>query len=308
MTAAILVALASAFCFALAATLQQREAGLQSTVGASDPRLLWRLAHRPWWLVGIVADVMSAGLHILALSLGAIAIVQPVGVTGLLFAIPMVAMLGRTRVPPRDIAAAVVVLSGLALFLGLVPHQTGPRIAGAGAIIWIISGTLLLLLAILGLAHRSPDRVRAVLLAAGAGTAFGVVAVLVRSLLLLLRQPRPAVILAAAIGIAVLVGLGYLMLQHAYRSGYFAASLATAVVIDPPAAIIAGALALHEPLPTSLLRLILVLASGAIVTAGIAVLVSSPAHVLTLPAPAPKPAVAGPEEQNPTGPVRPTAR
>jgi drug/metabolite transporter (DMT)-like permease len=305
MTAAILVALASAFCFALAATLQQREAGLDATVGTSDPRLLWRLAHRRWWLVGIVADVISAGLHILALSLGAIAIVQPVGVTGLLFAIPMVAVLRRTRVPVRDVAAAVVVLSGLALFLTLVPHHGGSRVGGAGAILWIISGTLLLLLAALGLAHRSPDRVRAVLLAAGAGTAFGVVAVLVRSLLVLLGQYRPAAILAAAIGIALLVGMGYLMLQHAYRSGHFAASLATAVVIDPPAAIIAGVLALHEPLPPSPLRLLLVVVSAAIVTAGIAVLARSSAHVLT-----PRTPEAGdrPAEQEGTGSTGPTTR
>jgi hypothetical protein len=298
MTAAILIALASAFCFALAATLQQREAGLDSTLGASDPRLLWRLAHRPWWLVGILADVISAGLHILALSLGAIAIVQPVGVTGLLFAIPMVALLRRTRVPVRDVAAAIVVLSGLALFLGLVPHHTGSHIDGAGTILWIISGTLLLLLALLGLAHRSPDRVRAVVLAAGAGTAFGVVAVLVRTLLVLLGQYRPAAILAAVIGIAVLVGLGYLMLQHAYRSGHFAASLATAVAIDPPAAIFAGGPALHEPLPTGPVNLLLVLVSVAIVTVGITRLVRSPTQVLTLPAP--EPTATGPQV-NPPG-------
>lgn len=299
MLAAILVALASAFCFALAATLQQREAGLDRTTGASDPRLLWRLAHRPWWLVGIVADVMSAGLHILALSLGAIAVVQPVGVTGLLFAVPMVALLRRAPIPIRDVAAAVVVLSGLALFLALIPDQAETRTDGAGATVWVISGTLLLLLALLGLAHRCPDRARAVLLAAGAGIAFGVVAVLARSLLLSLGQSGPAIVVSAAIGIVLLVGFGYLMLQHAYRSGHFAASLATAVVIDPPAAIIAGALALHEPLTAGPVQLFLVLAAAAIVTAGIAFLVRSPAHVLTLSPQ--ESAAAGPGQQDRTG-------
>jgi hypothetical protein len=173
---------------------------------------------------------------------------------------------------------------GLALFLGVVPHRGGSRVDGAGGMVLVICGTLLLL-AVLGVARRSPDRVRSVLLAAGAGTAFGVVAVLVRSLMVLLGQSRPGAILAAAIGIGVLVGQGYLMLQHAYRSGHFAASLATAVVIDPPAAIIAGALFLHEPLPVDTLRLLLVLAAAAVVTTGIAVLVRSPAHVLTLPIP-----------------------
>ncbi|SDO35813.1 hypothetical protein SAMN04515671_0683 [Nakamurella panacisegetis] len=284
MTAAISVALISAFFFALAATLQQREAGLATEIGASDPRLLWRLAHRPWWLAGIVADVLAAALHIVALSFGTIAVVQPVGVTGLLFAIPMVAILRRTPVPRRDVAAALVVLIGLALFLALTPGQTQSTIERATPVVFVIVGTVALLGGLMALAHRSPGRVRAVVLAAGGGIAFGVVAVFARALLLLIERPHPAAIVVAAIGIAVLVCVGYLMLQHAYRAGHFAASLATAVVIDPPAAIIAGALTLHESLPHGLVRMSLILACAAIVTAGIALLVRSPSHVLTLSA------------------------
>jgi hypothetical protein len=38
----------------------------------ADPRLLWRLAHRPLWVAGIVAARLSAVLHVLALSFGPI--------------------------------------------------------------------------------------------------------------------------------------------------------------------------------------------------------------------------------------------
>lgn len=300
MTAAISVALISAFFFALAATLQQREAGLQTALGASDPRLLWRLAHRPWWLAGIVADIVSAGLHILALSLGGIAVVQPVGVTGLLFAIPMVALLRRTAVRARDLVAALVVLSGLALFLALVPHAQRSG-AAAVSIVGVVAGTLAVVGILLGIVHRSPGRVRAVLLAAGAGIAFGVVAVLARALLILIGAAHAAPIVAAAVGIVLLIGAGYLLLQHAYRAGHFAASLATAVVIDPPAAIIAGAVVLHEPLPHGAGRLVLVLTAMAVVVVGIVVLVRSPAHVLALPDPEAASPDARPEPAQPEG-------
>ena len=87
----------------------------------ADPRLLWRLAHRPLWVAGIVADGVSALLHVVALSFGPITLVQPLGVTGLLFAMPIVAVLRRQRISARDLSAALVVLAALSVLLALLP-------------------------------------------------------------------------------------------------------------------------------------------------------------------------------------------
>jgi drug/metabolite transporter (DMT)-like permease len=290
-----LLALGGAFFFALAAVLQQREAAqVHHSTGASDPRLLWRLAQRPWWLAGIAADLASAALHVWALAKGSIALVQPLGVTGLLWAIPMVALLRRTRVHARDVGAAVIVLAGLALFLSVIPHQGGPDPETANSAVWVLAGTVAVLLGVMALTHSRSPRTRSILLAGGAGIAFGVVAALARTILVVAGHGHPLAIVAAGVGIALLLGVGYLMLQQAYRAGYFAASLATAVVADPPAAIVAGFLALHEPLPHGPLPLVAVAVAAAMVVTGIALLVRSPAHVLTLseedPAPEPNPA------------------
>jgi drug/metabolite transporter (DMT)-like permease len=279
MILAALLALAGAFFFAVAAVLQQREAASVHPTGASDPRLLWRLAQRPWWLAGIAADVVSAGLHVWALAKGSIALVQPLGVTGLLFAIPMVAVLRRTRVALRDIAAGCVVLAGLALFLSLIPSH-GSSGTGGHRTPWVVGGTVVLLVLAMVLAHSRSPRFRAILLAAGAGMSFGVVAALARTLLV--EHRHPLAIIASGVGIVLLLAIGYLMLQQAYRAGHFAASLATAVVVDPPAAILAGVLALHEKLPHDPLSIVLMVVSVVLVVTGISMLVRSPAHVLTL--------------------------
>lgn len=286
---AVLAALASAVCFALAAALQQREAGVVESSGVADPRLLFRLARRPIWLIGVGADGLAAVLHVVALSQGSIAVVQPLGVTGLLFAIPMVAVLRRQRVLGRDVVAALVVLVGLGVLLQLAPHPNPG--AGTGPTVMVVvvpTITLIFAAAMVTLAHTSPARIRALLLAVTAGSSFGIVAVLVRALLQLLGHPHQgSAIAAAAIGIAVLAPTGYLALQQAYRVGHFAATLATAVVVDPIAALIGGVFVLNEPLPHSPGQTVAAVLSAVVIVAGIAVLVASPAHVFEIDGPHP---------------------
>ncbi len=286
LTVAIVAALASALCFAVAAALQQQEAGVAVASGVADARLLLRLARRPIWLAGVCADVLAAALHVLALSQGSIAVVQPLGVTGLIFAIPLVAVLRRQRVPLRDVAAAMVVLAGLGLLLHLVPHTTEAAAMGPRVMIIAVPFTALVFAAaMLGLAYARPGRARALLLALGAGTSFGIVAVLVRALLQMMGQPHQGLgMVAAGAGIAVLAPTGYLLLQQSYRVGHFAATLATAVVVDPVAALIGGVLVLNEPLTHTPGQAIAAVISAVAIIGGIAVLVASPAHVFIIDA------------------------
>ncbi len=299
-TGAVLAALAAAFCFALAAALQQREAGRANGYGVADPRLLWKLAHRPVWLAGIAADALSAALHVLALSLGSIALVQPLGVTGLLFAIPMMALLRHQRVRGRDLLAAVVVLSGLAVLLSLFPAARQSQVAHQSVVIGVVIGSVLLAVGAVGAAYLAPGRPRALLLAAGAGLSFGITAVLARALLELIgREGGGAVIMTAAVGIALLIPTGYLLLQNAYRAGHFAASLATAVVVDPLAAVLGGVLVLNEPLPQATGQAVTAILAAAAIIGGVAALVRSPAHLFTAVAADPE-AAAG--DGTPSGP------
>ena len=290
MVGAILAALASAFCFALAAALQHREALTTHAAGVADIRLLWRLGQRPLWLAGVAADLTSMALHVLALSMASLALVQPLGVTGIVFAIPLAALIRRQRIRRLDLLAAVGVVAGLIALLRSLPTSSVPQLPSGAHTVLATAGVVAAAAAATAAAHHLPGRPRALLLAGAAGTAFGLTAVLVRTLLLLSRLAgtTPAVVITS-ICIAVLGGGGYLLLQSAYRSGHFAGSLATSTVLDPVVAVLLGHLLLGELLPTGPARLITIGAAVTLVVAGVAALVRSPAALAVLGAePAPK--------------------
>jgi hypothetical protein len=278
---AVLAALGGAFFFGLAAAVQQREALATHSSGVADPRLLWRLLRRPWWIAGVVFDVLSAVLHGYALALGSVNLVQPLGVTGLLFAIPVVAFLRRQRIPTRDLLASLLVLVALFGVLQVFPPAGDGQPSGIGGFAVLVGVTLGIGAVATVVAHFAPGRPRALLLAASAGGAFGVTAVLGRWLLGTDSPDRGPGVIAFGIGsMVVLVLFGYLCLQNAYRAGHFAGSLATAVVVDPIAAVFAGAHLLDEPLPSSAGELALLAVCTLAICAGVALLVRSPAHLL----------------------------
>lgn len=284
MLGAILAALGSAFCFALAATLQHREALCVGPSGVADVRLLWKLCHRPFWLVGVGMDLVSMGLHVFALSLGTLALVQPLGVTGIVFAIPLAAVLRKQRIRRLDVVAGVAVVLGLFGLLRSLPSSHLTNVPSVGAVLLMVLAILAIVAVPTVISHHAPGRPRALLLAAAAGTSFGLTAVLVRALLLLARRSgtAPAVV-TVSIAIAVIGSAGYLLLQSAYRAGHFAASVATTMATNPLVAVVVGSILLHEKLPADAGHLISMGATALLILAGIALLVRSPAALSFAP-------------------------
>ena len=304
MPVAVLAALVSALSFALAAALQQREALKVNDSGVADLRLLGRLGRRPWWWAGVGFDIVSMALHVTALSFATLAVVQPLGVMGIVFAVPMVALLRRQRMRGLDIAAVAAISVGLIALLSSLPATSARPDFSSSAVGCAVAFTMAAMALATVLGHRHPGRPRAILLAAGAGTAFGMTAVLVRALLLLIRQPGTGVTIVVVACSILAVGLGgYLLLQSAYRCGHFAASLATSTVMNPVVAVLAGGMLLREALPTAPVQLLVIAAGAVLICGGIAQLVRSPA-VLDL---APHPATARPAPDHfvPAPTVRP---
>ena len=83
------LALIAAFLFAVAATLQQKGALNLDGVSLANPMSLVRLVGQRMWLLGTVALLIGYLFQAAALDRGRLAIIQPLLVTTIVFALPL---------------------------------------------------------------------------------------------------------------------------------------------------------------------------------------------------------------------------
>src|ERR1700759_1464672 len=132
----IALALAAALLFALGTVLQQR-AGLEAPVEGSSSGLLVQMAKRPVWLFGILADAFGFIAQAAALGFGRLAVVQPLLVSSVVFALPLGARFTGQRVTRLDLGAAVLALPAPVAFLTLAAPSGGRADAPLGD--WLIA-------------------------------------------------------------------------------------------------------------------------------------------------------------------------
>ena len=126
MEKAVLLALAASFCTATASVCQRLGARSYERAGF-DVWLVFRLARRPVWLLGLASMILGFVFQVSALRFGPLALVQPVFSLELLFVFGFMTVIGRrVLVRRRDWLAAVAMSAGIGLFLGamiLVPSS-----------------------------------------------------------------------------------------------------------------------------------------------------------------------------------------
>src|SRR5215813_12096653 len=98
---AIVAALAAALVPGISAVVDQRGTKQVGTRQAMSPRLIVDLIHRPLWLMAIAGNLVGFGLQVTALKFGSLALVQPLLVCQLIFAVLIARMFGwKTYGPP----------------------------------------------------------------------------------------------------------------------------------------------------------------------------------------------------------------
>jgi hypothetical protein len=237
---AMLLALVSTGCYATSAVLQEREASGPGVQGAA---LVRQLIRRPWWWLAVLAAVTAAGLHIAALALGPLSLVQPVGVLTLVMALPLGARLGKRVVTPGEWRAAAAVAIGLAAVLAVAPHHAPASRLSVLAVLCATGAIGVLVLFLVGLAARLPGRGAPVVRAAAAATSFGFASGMTR---IAATGSAPFLLGAALAVLGASAGLG--LAQLAYRNGGLGAPLATQILVDPVIAVIIGLTLLREPM------------------------------------------------------------
>jgi drug/metabolite transporter (DMT)-like permease len=182
MVLAIVAAFASAAVFGASSALQQRAASRDSMGELSGLKLFARLAQQRRWWLGLGLSAVAFALHAYALDGAMLALVQPIIVSGLVFAIFARAALER-RLPPRaTILWCSVTWAGLAAFIVVVntSDPKDPRLSDAA---WCLAVSLVVVVGAVLLARRSHGVRRGLLFGAAAGVLYGLVAGLVKVIL-----------------------------------------------------------------------------------------------------------------------------
>lgn len=289
---AVGLALCSAFLYALAAALQRLAAGRTGDRQHDGRAFFSALVRQPVWWGGVGAMAAGAGIHVVALGLGSVTLVQPLGVLALVLALPLDARFERRVVSRAEWAAAGVLVAGLGGLLALAPHRPEPGAALPGGLVVTViavGGVLALLVAA---SARLRTGGRAVCRAAGAGLCAGATSGLVRPVLHgLHRGPLDAGVLTAGVAVLVLPVVGLLLLQTAYRDGGLDAGLATQTTTDPVVAGTIGIAVLGERFTGGPGGAVLAAACAVVTVAGLVWLIRSGPGT---PVVTPRAAAAGP--------------
>jgi drug/metabolite transporter (DMT)-like permease len=248
-TIAIVLALLAGFAYAMASVLQQRAASEAPPELSLRPGLILALLRRPLWLAGTLVDGGAYVLEAAALALGSIIVVQPLLVTGLLWALPL-ATIGRPeRVTRREWIPAIALVIGLATFVSVGdPHGGRAQASGLAWILTVVGLSIPVVLAVAAARGAPPGR-RALLLAFAAGCVYGLTAALTKSTLDLLDGDvitvfthwQPYALLGAGF-------IGFVLNQSAFQAGHLAASLPAMAVTDPVAGSLIGVTLFGESL------------------------------------------------------------
>jgi drug/metabolite transporter (DMT)-like permease len=239
---AVIGALGSALCFAVSSVLQQHGASRAPRGSGLHLDLVGHLVRRPVWLLGMLAAVGTLVLQTLALSQGELVLVQPLLVTGLLFALPLSLLIERRRADLREWVWAAVLVAGLVAFLVGARPLSGPLLPdderlwqfGVGAV--VLAGAVALLAGLAGRRHRP------VLLGAAAGLLFGVAAGLIKYCCALVATDGLGWVATSwpPYALVVVGAAGIVLNQAAYQSGPLSGALPALAICEPLTAVVFG--------------------------------------------------------------------
>ncbi len=302
MVFAVTFGVLAAFLFATSAAMQQRAAQLERpeavTTGDDDRferrtdlfgalwRLIGKLVRTPLWLIGWFTNLIGFGVQAIALHFGSVALVQPLLVTQLLFALPWAAVWTRQRPMARDWVSAVLICGGLAVFLsvrGVAPVADQADRARLILACFAATGAVLTIILI---AAGMPRPVRATMIAIAAGICFAVSAAMIKMTstdllhhgVAYTARDWPGYTLAAS----TLGGL--LIEQGAFAAGSLPAAVAAMSITNPIASYMIGVYAFGSLAPETPGSLAGLAGAGLLICVGAVGLAHSPIVRPTSPA------------------------
>jgi drug/metabolite transporter (DMT)-like permease len=245
----VLAALAGALVYGVTGVLQQRSARQVVGETTNQAGFVRGLVGQPLWLFSTIGSVLGFGLQGVALGTGPIVLVQPLLVTGVLFAALTGFVLGHRAIDWPLMGSLLLTAAGLAAFLLVARPSAGNASLTVGEVLPLAVTLFVLLIGCIALALRSQGLSRALALALASGIVYGVTAAVAKVTIaeFSARGLTGGLTHWSVWALVVLGPLGFLLNQNAFReSELVSPTLAVITVTDPLVGIGIGVLWLDE--------------------------------------------------------------
>jgi drug/metabolite transporter (DMT)-like permease len=247
----VIAAVCAALVLGVSSVAEQRGTKRVERRQALSPRLLLDLARQSLWLSGIAATVIGFALQVVALRFGPLALVEPILVFDLVFAVLISAYLRRRRDATIFAGVAACTL-GVAGFLLIARPSGGRPTVGLDVLLPLAAGLVVALAGCLLVAGRSKTA-QPLALALACGICYGVSAFLVKLVVSDVSGGLPHIFTHWPIYALAVVGpLGFLLNQNAFQQGALIAPvMAIITACDPIISIALAYFLLNETLASS---------------------------------------------------------
>lgn len=233
---AVVLVLLATIANAMALVLQRKAAQDSARARGISAGTLRDMVQRPAWLIGISIFAVAIALQATALSIGSIALVQPV----LVMELPFTLLLGwwvlGGALRRREWIAVAIMSIGLVVLLVTLQPSGGDAL-GASALTWVL-GTIVTM-GLLGLtswiAKRSRTVARAAFYGIAAGIGSGFVAVIVKAMSEALHEGGLGGVVTTwqSYLLIPVAPAAFLVLQHSLRAGRLLASQPGLILGNP---------------------------------------------------------------------------
>lgn len=247
---AIVLGLAAAFVLGIASVADQRSTKRVERRRALNPRIFLDLVRQPLWLASIGGTLIGFALQVVALRFGPLALVEPLLVCDLVFAVLITSYL-RHRFDPTLLGGVIATTAGVAGFLAIGRPTNGHSSVGFLVVLPLAAGLAAVVAGCLAVSRRH-EGLRPLALALACGICYGVAAFLIKLVvshtggLLGILTDWPIYALA------VVGPLGFLLNVDAFQTGELIAPVMSIITVcDPLISIALAALWLDETLSST---------------------------------------------------------
>ncbi len=253
----VILAVAAAGAYAVSTALKHVSAARVPDAQSLQPKQVASFVRatllQPLWVGGIVFDLLGLTLQVFALHFGALAVVQPLLITGLLFALVLRRIFGGAALTRRQVAWSVVLVAALAGFLLLASVGAAsssdmgvdllPAVVGG-----IVGATMAAVCIALGRRLRNGGQSAAVF-GIAVGVLYAGAAALIKTVTDIATRRHLGVFTSWQLYALVVVGVvGLVLSQLAFQAGPLSASLPATATVDPLLSVVIGVAIFDEHL------------------------------------------------------------